>query len=348
MKKLLINSLAFALLTTNAPIQCSASAKALRYLQAAGAAAWQGTKKTTQWITKNPYKVTGSLFAASTYSAVKIHQNTSNQLAAYQFEPIARTTMDLKQLAPIMTIIKDTCREHGIEDPLVLITPTTHCDLLSMRHKDRMFILITTGAVQQMLLDIAGEPSDFKMKHWNALLIHEIKHLLANDSRKALIIEGALQTEKFKTEAFTALTFGTGIHAITKAISKLPASPKVRAVVAGYLTAQGLIVAKTMEQIEKKSTIFSDTANEWSKWFERRADSYVKETAFKTKNPQLLDDFAEWAKIHIKRGDIRQCPAHPLMEKRADDARAAAAELRALMEKGEIKDESIGHLCLSA
>jgi hypothetical protein len=345
MKKLLVISLSLSLLTIAPHIECSsASAQALRYLRAAGFAAWQNTKTTAQWVAKNPYKVTGSLFAASSYSAVKILQDTCN-LQANHREILARAHTDDR--CPVLKMIKDTCKEHGIDDVLILQISDTHCDLKSTRNKERMFILITTGAAQQMVLNLTGEHSDFKMKHWNALLIHEIKHLLANDSQKT-IINSALRTEKFKIEAFSALTVGTGIHVVTKALSKVPASPKVRAAVAGYLMAQSLIVAKTMEQIEKKSTIFSDTANEWSKWFERRADRYVKETAFKTKNPQLLDDFAEWAEIHIKRDDIQQCPEHPLIEKRAQDARSAAAELRALMEKGEVKDESIGRLCLSA
>ncbi len=344
-KKLLSLILATCLLTTTHHIACSASAQALRYLKMAAAATWQDMKNGGQWMAKNPYKVTGSLFAASTYSAVEMHQSRSDQQANH-LEAVARAMTDPN--APAIKMIHDTCKEHGVNDPLVLVlADQPHCDLVSSRNNNRMFILITMGAFHQMSLDLEGQPSDFKMKHWKALLVHEIKHLLANDSRKGIISEATLRTEKFKAEAFTALTVGTGVHAITKGrafLSKI-ASPKVRATAAGFLTIQGLIVAKTMAEIEKKSTIFTDAANEWSKWHEQRADNYIHETAFKTKKPQLLDDFAEFFETHIKRGDLPQCPAHPLIEKRAQDARDAAAELRALMEKGEVENMSIETDC---
>ena len=331
MKKLLAITLTAYLLTTPHQTECAA-ATAMRYLKIASSAAWQDMKNGAQWMVKNPYKVTGGLLAASSYSAVKMHQNVNTQ-QANQLEPFARATMDTS--APIIKMIKDTCKEHGIDDVLIFIlADQAHCDLQSIRNKNRMFIVITNGAAQQILLDLAGEPSDFKMKHWKALVIHEIKHLKENDSQKVIFSEATLRTEKFKKEAFSALTIGTGVHAVTKGIaflSKIPASPKVRAAAAGFLTIQGLVFAKTMEQIEKKSTLFTDAANAWSRWYEQRADNYIKETAFKTKNPTLLDNFAEWAEIHIKRGDIPQSPAHPLIEKRAQDARAAAAELRALI-----------------
>ena len=344
MKKLHLLSLMVYVLISTQQAQCTGySARALRYLQSAGSTVWQDTKNAAHWVAKNPYKITYVLFAASSYSAVKIHQCTSDQQTE-QFEAIARATMDPNK--PVIKMIKDTCKEHGIDDPLILLTTDKHCDLQSIRNKNRMFILITTGAAQQMALELTEQPSDFKMKHWKALLFHEIKHLKENDSRKAIISEATLRTEKFKTEAFTALTVGTAIHAATKGIPFLSkiTSPKLRATAVGFLTLQGLIVTKAMGELEKKSTIFPDLANEWSKWYERRADSYVKETAFKTKNPHLLDDFSEYFKIHIKRNDLAQSRAHPLIKNRAEEAEAAAAELRSLMKHEKTDDAVIATL----
>jgi hypothetical protein len=342
MKKFLAIGLAFTLLTRTTHIECSASAKALRYLQAAGAAAWQGTKKTTLWAIKNPYKIAGGMIGAITYADFYINQNFYKEYYIPEWQ--ANTLSNTEDNAPIIKMVKETCREHGINNVFIVLKDTYEPDLMSFRNENKMFIFITQGAKQKMLLDLAGKDTDIKMKHWKALMVHEIKHLLANDSTNSFIEGVTLQSELFKREVITALTVGTAIHAITNALSKLPASPKARTAVTGYLVIQSLIAGKTVTLLEKKHTIFSSAGKEWAKSYERRADNYIKETAFKTKNPHLLDDFAEWAEAHIK-AKSKQSSRHPLMAERAHDARAAAAELREEIRTGRPTGIVANHHC---
>jgi len=342
MKKLLIIGLAFCLLTTAPQTECSASAKALRYLQAIGTAAWQGTQKTTLWAVKNPYKIAGGIIGAITYADFYMNQNFYKEYYIPQWQ--ANALSNTEDNAPIIKMVKETCKEHGINNIFIVLKDTYEPDLMSFRNENKMFIFITQGAKQKMLLDLAGKDTDIKMKHWKALMVHEIKHLLANDSTNSFIEGATLQSELFKKEVLTGLTVSTTIHAITKALSKLPASSKARTAVTGYLVIQSLIAGKAIALLEKKHTIFSSAGKEWAKLYERRADNYIKETAFKTKNPHLLDDFAEWAEAHIKAKSI-QSSRHPLMAKRAHDARAAAAELREEIRTGKSAAIIIKHDC---
>ena len=347
MKKLLVIGLALSLLAIAPHIECSsASAQALRYLRAAGAAAWQNTKKTTQWSARNPYKIASVaiLTMATMRTVATFHVFDKNFEHDEYF-----VKKNLIKHPLLSKMITETCMEHGIKN-IIIASESANSSFYSFRNGSTMIIYVGKQVLDSLEQKTKETQTSFKIRHWEPIIIHEISHLLENDSAKTIASIAILQSKPFKDETVTAVTFAANVHALRKGIKtilRLSPSPQLRIISVVPLIACIYLLNKTIEKTDKSFKDFSRIYTELAKYCERRADKYVIETAFKNRDPQLLDNFAECFEIFIKQnGDMQPSNSiYPPNSKRAQDARTAAAELREEIRTGKPAEIVVNHYC---
>lgn len=292
--------------------------------------------KIAEWMIDHPLTVTGITTAAVLYEKQRFQSVFIEEKFNAAFDSVSSDSFENE--GPVETAVRKICKEHGIENVVIIIEKIPVLNMAAVKWGDKHIIFISSPLKTMWELDLVGMPSFLKIRHLKTIVLHEIGHLLADDTKKIPLLSGLCHPDTRKIVA-AGLGISAGMHCMQqgmRVVASLPLSKPVFKGALAALTLHGVLLSVGGVHIGQKYLDFHSIGNAFKRQIERHADAYVHQTACNQKNPELLDDMAEAfekvASLGFSDGSTDSSSrTHDSLEERAAQARKAAGVLRKIL-----------------